>query len=98
MTFAMAVRLCRFKLSHEGVHPTGARMPSLRPFHKAHFAGKELQSGKKMERAIQPEIPLPDSGTHERVREHPEAIARTGRSSQAVVQVAGARGSRGVGW
>src|SRR6267154_5578410 len=38
----------------------------LRPFHKAHFAGKELQSGKKMERAIQPEIPLPDSGTHER--------------------------------
>lgn len=31
-----------------------------------------------MERAIQPEIPLPDSGAHERVREHPEAIARTG--------------------
>jgi hypothetical protein len=70
-------------------------MPSLRPFHKAHFAGKELQSGKKMERAIQPEIPLPDSGTHESVREHPDAIARTGRSSRAVVQVAGSSGPSG---
>jgi len=28
----------------------------LRHFHKAHFAGKEPQSGKKMERAIQPEF------------------------------------------
>src|SRR5271166_3670858 len=42
-------------------------MPSLRHFHKAHFAGKELQSGKKMERAIQPEIPLPNAALVEYV-------------------------------
>jgi transposase InsO family protein len=52
--------------------------PGLNLF-KAHFAGKEQQSGKKMERAIQPEIPSPSRGTDERVRQHREAITRHGR-------------------
>jgi hypothetical protein len=38
----------------------GRRMPRLRHFHKAHFAGKELQSGEKKRRAVQPEIPRSD--------------------------------------
>ena len=73
----------------------GRLMPRLRHLHRAHFAGKELQSGEKKRRAVQPGIPLPDSGTHERMREHPETIKRAGHCSQVTVQMAGSTGIDG---
>jgi len=53
------------------------RISGLKHLIRTRFAGKELQSGEKMERAIQPEIPSPSCGADERPRQHREASTRT---------------------
>src|SRR6267378_5312415 len=63
-------------------------LPGIQSLPKTHFAGKELQSGKKMERAIQPEIPSPSCRADERMREHREASTRTRLKPHSAVQVA----------
>src|SRR5271157_5046109 len=67
-----------FKLSD----PIVRRSESPCSFTVTHFAGKELQSGEKMERAIQPERPSPSGSTEEHMREHREAITGTRLKSQ----------------
>jgi hypothetical protein len=71
------------------------RISGLKHFYKTRFAGKELQSEKKMERAIQPEIPSPRCRADECMREHRETITGTRRNPQSAVQVAVSVGTTG---
>jgi hypothetical protein len=62
--------------------------PNLTPFQKAHSVEKEPQSGKKMKRKVQPEVPSPSGRADEHLREHREAITGTRLKPQSVVQMA----------
>ena len=71
-------RVCRANCDEHFLQkqmPNGPN-PWIETLSEGHSVGKEMQSGEKMETAMQPEIPSPSCGADERMREHREAITR----------------------